>query len=435
MPQHTTPAELPARPQPAKVAPTPPEPAVPRWRPRTFRALRHRNYRLYFFGQLVSLTGTWVQTAAVTWLAYDLTGQSFWAGLIFAAQVLPTSLLGTFGGSLADRWPKRALLLTTQSILLLLAVVLAVIVLTGRVSPWHLLAVSCVTGLVNAVDFPARLSFVVDMVGRDDLINAVALNSLMFNVARVIGPAIGSLALPLLGAGHCFLFNGLSYVAVLAALWCMDVRGAPPAADRNEKPSLLAGFHFLAHRPGLILLLLLTGAMSLFAWPILSLLPALADKTLHVREGGSGYGALLCSFGVGALLASLLVASFGSLTRRRLFLGLGMGLSAPALVCLSLVENLPQAAALCILLGAGLILFNATSQSVTQLSATDGNRGRVMGVWSMVVSGAMPLGNLVAGLSADRWGVPLVLTAQALGIAGAAALVLGLVVGLSRRSA
>src|SRR5262249_1840629 len=153
------------------------------------------------------------------------------------------------------------LLLTTQSILLLLAVLLAGIVLTGRVSPWHLLAVSCVTGLVNAVDFPARLSFVVDMVGRDDLINAVALNSLMFNVARVVGPAIGSLALPLLGAGHCFLFNGLSYVAVLAALWCMDVRGIAPAADRSEKPSLLAGFHFLAHRPGLILLLLLTGAM------------------------------------------------------------------------------------------------------------------------------------------------------------------------------
>jgi MFS family permease len=401
---------------------------------RTFRALRHRNYRLYFLGQLVSLTGSWVQTAALTWLAYVLTNQSLWAGLIFAAQVLPTSLLGTLGGSLADRWPKRGLLLTTQSILLLLAVLLAAIVLAGRVNPWHLLAVSFLTGLVNAVDFPARLSFVVDMVGRDDLINAVALNSLMFNIARVVGPAIGSLALPLLGAGYCFLFNGLSYVAVLGALWCMDVRGVTPAADRVQQPSLFAGFHFLAHQPGIVLLLLLTGAMCFFAWPILSLLPALADKTLHVSEGGSGYGALLCFFGVGALLAALLVASFGSLTRRRLFLGAGVGVSATALAGLSLVQSLPQAAAVCTLLGAGLILFNSTSQAVTQLSATDGNRGRVMGVWSMVVSGAMPLGNLVAGMAADRWGVPLVLTAQGLGIAGAATVVLGLFVGLPRRS-
>jgi MFS family permease len=392
----------------------------------TFRALRHRNYRLYFSGQMVSLTGSWVQTAALTWLAYVLTGQSLWAGLIFAAQVLPTCLLGALGGTLADRWPKRGLLLTTQSILLLLALLLAAIVLSGQVNPWHLLAVSFVTGLVNAVDFPARLSFVVEMVGREDLLNAVALNSLMFNIARVVGPAIGSLALPLLGAGHCFLLNGLSYFAVLAALWGMDVQNAAHAAGRLKKTSLLDGFRYLADRPGLILLLLLTGFMSLFAWPVLSLLPALADRTLHSGADGSGYGTLLCSFGIGALLAALLVASFGSLTRRKMFLGAGVVVSAAALMCLALVQDLYPAIAFCTLLGGGLILFNATSQAVTQLSATDANRGFVMGIWSMVVSGAMPLGNLLAGSAADWWGVPLVLTLQGLGIAGSSAVVLGL---------
>src|SRR5581483_1632379 len=235
--------------------------------------------------------------------------------------------------------------------------------------------VSCATGLVNAVDFPARLSFVIEMVGRDDLLNAVALNSLMFNIARVIGPALGSLALPWLGAGYCFLFNGLSYLAVLAALWCMDVQGAAPTHACLKKPSFFDGFHHLGDRPGLVLLLVLTGAMSLFAWPILSLLPALADQTLHAREDGSGYGTLLCSFGVGALLAALLVASFGSLTRRRWFLGAGVVVSAAALLGLAVAQELPSALVLCTVLGSGLIQFNATSQAVTQLSATDANRG------------------------------------------------------------
>jgi predicted MFS family arabinose efflux permease len=326
------------------------------------------------------------------------------------------------------------LLLTTQSLLLLLAVLLAAIVLSGHVTPWHLLGVSLATGLVNAADFPARLSFVVEMVGREDLLNAVALNSLMFNIARVIGPAIGSLALPLLGAGYCFLFNGLSFLAVLAALWCMDVRGDAPAGGRAKKSSFLDGIRHLADRPGLVLLLLLTGCMSLFAWPVLSLLPALADQKLHVSEGGSGYGALLCSFGLGALLAALLVASFGSLTRRRWFLGAGVAVSATMLAWLSLVQELFPGLALCTFLGGGLILFNATSQAVTQLSATDANRGCVMGIWSMVVSGAMPLGNLLAGSAADRWGVPAVLTLQSLGIAGASALVLALAVAVRVRA-
>jgi MFS family permease len=384
-----------------------------------FRALRHRNYRLYFFGQLVSLTGSWVQTTALMWLAYKLTGHSTWPSLIAAAQVLPTFVLGPWGGHVADRWPRRPLIFATQAALLALAVLLGVLVLYFRVTPWHLLAVSLACGVVNAVDLPARLAFVMEMVGRDDLINAVALNSVLFNVARAAGPALGAWCLGLVGPGPCFLVNGLSFVAVLAALALMTLpwRSAP-AGRHEEKVSLWAGFRYLAGRPALVLLLVLTGALSLFGWPALVLLPALADQHLRASEGG--YGSMLSALGAGAMLAALLVATFGSLGRSRLFLAAGVTLSAGSLACLSFAPSLPAAVTCCAGLGCGLILFFATGQSVMQLSARDHNRGRVMGVWSMVTSGGMPVGSLLAGRAADEWGVPHVVALLGLGIAAAA---------------
>jgi MFS family permease len=388
-----------------------------------FRALRHRNYRLYFSGQLVSLIGSWVQTTALMWLAYKLTGQSRWPALIAAAQVLPTCLLGAWGGHLADRRARRPLIFATQAALLALAVLLGVLVLYFRVTAWHLLAVSLACGVVNAVDLPARLAFVMEMVGRDDLINAVALNSVLFNVARAVGPALGAWFLDLVGPGPCFLINGLSFVAVLAALALMTLPWrAAPAAHHAERASLWAGFRYLAGRPALVLLLVLTGALSLFGWPVLSLLPALADQHLHRSEGG--YGSMLSALGAGAMLAALLVATFGSLGRSRLFLGAGVTLSAASLVCLSYAPSLPAAVACCAGLGCGLIMFFATGQSVMQLSSREHNRGRVMGVWSMVTSGGMPIGSLLAGWAADAWGVPLVVKQLGLGIAVAGGAVL-----------
>jgi MFS family permease len=403
-----------------------------------FRALRHRNYRLYFFGQLVSLTGSWVQTTALMWLAYELTKQSRWPALISAVQVLPTVGLGLLGGHVADRWSRRSLIFSTQAALLGLAVLLGVLVLYSRVTPWHLLAVSLACGVVNAIDLPARLAFVVEMVGRDDLINAVALNSVLFNVARAGGPALGAWCLGVVGPGPCFLINGLSFVAVLVALAMMTLpwRAAPPAAHHEEKASLWAGFHYVAGRPVLLLLLVLTGALSLFGWPVLSLLPALADQHLHRSEGG--YGSMLSALGAGAMLAALLVATFGSLGRSRLFLAAGATLSAASLACLSRAPSLPAAMACCAGLGCGLVGFFATGQSVMQLSSRDHNRGRVMGVWSMVTSAGMPAGSLLAGPAADAWGVPRVVAWLGFGIAAAALAVLlaGLAVrGLAARRA
>src|SRR5438270_12839288 len=189
----------------------------------TFRSLRHRNYRLYFFGQLVSLIGTWMQMTAVIWLAYDLTGQNKWTGFVTAAGIVPAFLFGAWGGTLADRFSERSLIFTTQALFLLQALVLAGLTYWGRITPWQLLVLTAATGLVQAIDLPARLAFVFDMVGREDLMNAVALNSLLFNVARALGPAVGGL-LPLwFEPWACFLVNGASYLAVLWALASMDV--------------------------------------------------------------------------------------------------------------------------------------------------------------------------------------------------------------------
>jgi MFS family permease len=419
----------------------------------TFRALRHRNYQLYFSGQFISVTGSWAQSAALTWLAYELTRESIWPSLVGAMQVLPTFVLGVWGGSLADRWPKRPLIFLSQFTLLLLAVLLGVLVLLGQVTPWHLLAIATAAGIVIALDLPARLAFVIDLVGREDLPNAIALNSLLFNTARAVGPALAAVVFARLGAGAtghtaagvCFLLNGLSFVAVLAALAWMDL---PPPSPPTPLPrsggeggrllpspplrgrgvggeggnSLWEGFRYLGLHPGLILLLVLSGAMSFFGWPILSLLPAVADQCLGESTGG--YAWMLSAIGSGALIASLLVASFGSRLRRRWFLAAGVALASSSLLCLPAAHSLAAAVGCCTVLGCGLILFFPTSQAIMQLNSADHVRGRVMGIWSMVLSGAHPLGHLLAGQAADRHGVPLVLAVMGVGIAAAGAVVL-----------
>ena len=420
MPPHTAQTEVAAV---LPAAPPPPPAATPTRPARTFRAFRHRNYRLYFYGQLVSLTGSWVQTTALTWLAWDRTDKALWAGLVVAAQVLPTLLFGAWGGALADRWPKRRLIMLTQAALLAQALGLAAVVWYGQLTPWYMLVFSAAAGVVNALDIPARLAFVVDMVGRDDLHNAVALNSLMFNAARVVGPAVGALLLLAAGPDLCFLLNALSFLAVLAALALMDVNGDAPEAHRTRRPALLDGFRFVAARRDLRLLMGMTAAVGLFAWPILSLLTAVAGRCLDANAHGFGYGMLLCSFGVGALPSTLLAASCDSPAMRRWFLAAGVVLAAMGLLGLAGAATLPLAMACCAFLGGGLILFNSTSQTITQLSADDHNRGRVLSIWSMVISIAAPVGGLAAGQAADLFNVPAVLAVLAGSVAASAAVV------------
>jgi predicted MFS family arabinose efflux permease len=385
----------------------------------TFRSLRHRNYRLYFIGQLISLTGSWVQTTALNWLAFELTRRSMGPALVMVAQALPTVLLGAWGGTLADRLPKRTLLIITQSALLILALVLAGLVFAGSRAFWAVLLVTLASGIVQAVDLPARLAFVMEMVGREDLMNAVALNSLLFNVARAVGPAFAGWMLIGLGPELCFLVNGLSFVAVIWALVLMEAagRGSPIAAKRRS--GIAEGLRYLAERPGLAVLILLSGLLSLCGWPFQALLPALAEHVLD--SGAQGYSWMLSGTGFGALAAALTVATFGSLARRRQFIGAGVAILTGALFGLSLVRSPLLAVVCCALIGYGLILFFATSQSVVQLSAEEHNRGLIMGIWAMLLSVALPLGSLIAGEATNHLGEPTVLLVQGLACGSATA--------------
>jgi MFS family permease len=393
------------------------------WWARPFRALRHRDYRLYFLGQLVSLMGTQVQSAALMWLAHEMTGLNKWPAYIATAQILPTCLLGAWGGALADRLPKRALIMATQTAMMFLALLLGFLVYANQLTPKYMLAISIVAGIVNAVDLPARLSFVMDMVGRADLVNAVALNSLLFNATRAAGPVIGGLMLEAIGAGPCFIANGLSFVAVIAALSLMGVSGAPRYKPRDRGGAGLAeGFRHIVEQPGLACVVVMTGMMALLGWPILVLLPGLASQELLLTSGG--YTWLLGGFGFGACVAALALATFTARRWRGALLAGAVGSAAAGLFVLSLMRDLPPAVGCSAVAGFGLVLFSATSQSVVQLSTDEHNRGRVLAVWSAVFSGALPLGNWLAGKAADDLGVPDVLRLEAIGSVAAAVAVL-----------
>jgi predicted MFS family arabinose efflux permease len=414
----------------------------------TFRSLRHRNYRLYFFGQMISLVGTWMQTTVVLWLAFKLTNQPKWPPLVSAAAILPTFLFGAWGGSLADRLPKRSLIFATQVLFTSMAFLLAALVWFGAVTAWQLLVITAMTGLVTAVDLPARLAFVLDMVAREDLMNAVALNSLLFNVARACGPAIGGIVLGGGGAALstmvkwfaavepetdvflrdwggaflCFFLNGVSYLAVLWALWQMSVSGSPGRSRGDHpRPSLVGGFRYLAGHRELAYLTLLGGLAGFCGWPFQALLPAVASKTL----GGAAreYSWMLTATGVGALLAAWAVATFGSIERKQRLIAGGAAIVTIALIGLSQSTNILMAVATCAAIGFGLILVLSTAQSVVQLSAGEHNRGQIMGVWAMVLCGAVPLGNFLTAPLADLWGAPAVLLLLGC-LAGAGALLL-----------
>lgn len=388
----------------------------------TFRALRHRNYALYFVGQFVSLTGTWLQTAVLMWLVYEETQRSSWPAWLGVAQIAPTLFLGAWGGSLSDRYGRRALLLVTQVILAAIALILATTVWLGLADAWLLLGLSLVNGCVMAVDFPARLAFVVELVGVDDLPNAIALNALLFNLARLVGPALAILARPAFGPALCFLLNATTYVAVLLALLAMDTTRLQRGALPKHRPRLADGLAYLRARPRLFLLLILTGLVALFGWPVQALLPELAAR--YLAGGHASYGLLLGSIGGGALLAALVVATFAAPNRRAGFLAVGLALASGSLVVLAHSRELVPACLAAAGVGCGLILFFATSQSITQLSAADHNRGLIMGIYSSVVAGGQPMGLLVFGPLADAWHVPGVITLQGIAIF-LAALVIG----------
>jgi MFS family permease len=396
----------------------------------TFRSLRHRNYRRYFFGQIISFTGSWMQNAALMWLMFDRTGDLRWPSYLLVAQVGPTVLLGTWGGHLADRWPKRMLVLRTQTAFLVNAIVLAVLVGTGLALPSIVLGLQVLTGIVQAIDLPARLAFVPDLVPKEDLINAIGLNSLLFNSARAVGPAITGViflavdvVIPLfpdgtnpvtLGAIFCFGFNAISYIAVLVALRGIRVSGESPEALRSAPGSAWDGVRYLLGRPALAGLVLLTLVFCMFGWPVLTLFPGYTHLQLGLAE--ESYSFLVSALGAGALVGALATAAFGTTGRRGSFLILGAVTAAAGILGLSSVATLEAAAGFAACVGFGLILFLSTGQSTLQLAVDDGTRGRVMALWAMTLSASAPIGHLLAGLAAEAIGLAIVLRTMAIGV-------------------
>ena len=394
--------------------------AQPRgWR-RTFAALGHRSYRLWFLGQLFSLLGTWMQATAQGYLVYQLTHSSAYLGLVAFAAGAPTWLFMLWAGVLADRIPRRPMLIVTQTTMLLGSALLAGLVFAGVIRPWHIVALAFVLGSANAFDAPARQAFVLELVDRQDLGNAIALNALMFNSAVVVGPAVGGLVYAALGPGWCFTANAVSFLGVIGALAAMrDLAPPPPRHDGSALAAMRQGLLYVARHRQIRVIIGLLAAMTLLGFSYVSLLPAFAVKILH---GDARVNGLLQSArGAGALATALYLASLG---RRRSFgrlLAVGSLLMPIGLLAFSAARTLPLAMAALVVVGAGLILFFNNANALVQTLADDGLRGRVMGAYSLTFFGLMPLGSLAAGTLADHIGEP-----WTVGL-GAAALIVGAV--------
>jgi len=369
------------------------------------RALRHRNYRLFFFGQLVSLCGTWMQSVAQSWLVYRLTGSAVLLGFIGFGSQIPVFLLSPLAGLLADRVSRHRILLVAQSASMLLALVLAALTLAHRIEVWQIFVLATALGIVNAFAIPSQSAFVVDMVGREDLMNAIALNSSIVNGARVLGPAIAGVLVAAVGEGWCFLLNGLSYLAVIVALLLMSV-SEPARQPSRASPleTIVEGFRYVAATRPVRDLLLLIGVTSLFGMPYVVLMPIFADRILH--GGPSGLGILMGSSGLGALIAALCLAVRRELRGLSLWIACAAGGFGVSLLGFSLSHTFWMSVLLMIPIGLSVIIQMAGSNTLIQAMVPDALRGRVMSVYMMMFMGMAPIGALLSGSIAHTLGAP-----------------------------
>jgi MFS family permease len=384
------------------------------------RALRHRNFQLFFSGQLISLIGTWMQTVAQSWLVYRLTGSGLLLGAVGFSSQIPVFLVAPIGGIVADRANRQRVVIATQTASMILAFILAGLTLTGKIQVWHVFVLAALLGVVNAFDLPGRQSFLVDMVGKEDLMNAIALNSSMFNGARVIGPAVAGILVARIGEGWCFFANAVSYIAVIIGLMLMKVH-APARVSAHTSPlvHIREGFEFVARTAPIRSLCILLGLVSAVGMPYSVLMPIFADKILH--RGGQELASLIGSHDLGAVRLGLLMGASG----------VGALLGALTLAMRSGVKGLGRWVAVCCAgFGVSLILFAfstsfwlsvflllpvgyfimlqmASSNTLIQVMVPDVLRGRMMAVYSMMFMGMAPVGALLGGALSDRLGAPL----------------------------
>ena len=393
---------------------------------KTFAALRHRNFRLFFYGQLISLIGTWMTTTAQGWLVYQLTGSKALLGVVAACASAPMLVFSTWGGWAADRYPKRSVLVVTQISAMIQSLAMAVLVWSGHIKPWQIIVVAIAGGVTMAFDMPTRQSFVIEMTSREDLMNAISLNSSVFNAARIIGPSLAGILMAKVGIAMCFFLDGISFIAVISGLLMMRLpkhRSAP--SETGAIGQALEGFRYVWNHPRALTILALFAVVGIFGWSYTVLMPAFAHDVLHLEE--QGYGMLMAASGVGALLAALTVATAGhTLPSRALALG-GVWIFSAGLALFAFNRSLYIAFVLLAISGFGIVLYFSTSNTVLQTIVPDEMRGRVMGIWTLVFGGMMPLGSLQAGLVADLLGTPATIAIGALVCALAALITLNVV--------
>lgn len=401
------------------------------------RALRHRNYRLFFMGQSLSLVGTWMQRVALSWLVYRLTDSALLLGVVGFAGQVPAFLAAPLAGVICDRGNRHRILIATQVLSLLQALLLALLVLGGWIQIWQVVALSLLLGLINGFDMPARQTFLVEMVEeRQDLSNAIALNSSMFNGARLVGPSLAGLLIALSGEGLCFLLNAASYLAVIASLLAMRLRAAPEAERRRPRQRLARGlgeaWRYVAGFAPIGALLLLLTVFNFIAMPYIVLLPVFARDVL--RGGPDTLGFLMAAAGLGALSGALYLAT------RRSVLGMGRLITVSALVfCVALCAFAFSrwtwlSLALMVPVGFGQMIQMAGCNTLIQTLVEDGMRGRVMSFYTMAFMGSYPLGSLLLGGLAQRWGAPPAVALGALAYLACALLALPRLPGLRRQA-
>lgn len=373
----------------------------------TFRALRHRNYRLFFYGQFISLTGTWMQQVAMSWLIYSLTKSPLIMGIIMFASTAPSLFVSPFAGVLIDRVNKYHALIIVQTLFMIEAFIIAVLTLTGIVQVWHIIILSILMGLTNAVDIPLRQAFVVNLIdASEDLGNAISLNSSCFNLARMIGPAVAGVLIASFGEGICFLLNAISYIAVIYALLLMKIRVTPihKKTDKNILQELKEGFKYAFDSIPIRILIIFIGTTSLIGMSFPVLMPIFAKEILH--GGAQTMGFLMSSSGIGALLGALYLAGKKSVSGLEKWLYVAALLFGFGLAGLSLVNKVWLSLGLLFIIGFGMVVIIAACNTMIQSLVEDNIRGRVMSLYAMAFMGTAPIGSLFGGAIAEKIGVP-----------------------------
>jgi len=376
----------------------------PKWAT-TLRALRHRNFQLFFSGQLISLTGTWMQSVAQAWLVYRMTKSALLLGSVGFASQIPVFLFAPFGGITADRVNRQRLVIATQTCSMILAGILAWLTRSGHIQVWHIFLLAGLLGVVNAFDIPGRQSFLIDMVGKEDLMNAIALNSSMFNGARVVGPAVAGILVSRIGEGWCFEANAISYIAVLIGLLLMNVRSVPRKSSRSPIEDIIEGFRWVNRTKIIRSLLFLIGLVSLVGMPYTVLMPVFADKILH--GGARGLGILMGATGVGALFGALTLAAKTGIKGLGRWVTITCATLGISLFLFSFSTSFWLSAALLLPCGYSMMLQMACSNTLIQTIVPDHLRGRVMSLYSMMFMGMAPFGAFFGGALANRIGAPM----------------------------